>query len=103
MEKVAMGLTVCCTDIVDTYEIRTMDFIETMDEIEVTTPVYNDALKRGWIGDISFKTCRTINAEDGETEFPICDGHKDILLASVRIWSADPESGVIWKYRFLKK
>jgi predicted Rdx family selenoprotein len=102
MEKVALGLIVYCTDMANTYELKITDFVETMDEIEIETPVYNEALQRGWIGDISFKTWRTADLNGVDTE-PIRGGHDDVLLASVRIWSADRDSGVTWKYRFLKK
>ena len=103
MEKVAMGLTVRCTDIADVHELKVVDFTDTMDEIEVTTPVYNDALKRGWIGNLSLQTCRTVDIVDCGAAEPVRDCYNDVLLASVRIWGADPESGVTWKYRFLKK
>ena len=103
MEKAAESLIVYCTDIADSHELKVMDFMESMDEIEITTPVYNDALKRGWIGDISFHTHNTIDIVTGDKQQSIYDKHRDVLLASVRIWSADSESVVTWKYRFLKK
>ena len=103
MEKAATGLIVRCTDIADAHELKVITFIDTMDEIEVTTPVYNDALKRGWIGDLSFQTYRTVDFVSCHDAEPVRDGYKDVLLASVRVWDADPESGVVWKYRFLKK
>lgn len=103
MEKVATGLIVHCTDAADTHRLNVIDFLETMDEIEITTPVYNDALQRGWIGDLSFQTYKTLEIVSGDDVNPVRDSHRDVLLASVRIWSADPESGVTWKYRFLKK
>ena len=103
MEKAAMGLIVRCTDIADVHELKVCDFIDTMDEIEITTPVYNDELKRGWIGNLSFQTCCTFDFVDCNDAEPVRDGYNDVLLASVRIWGADPESGVTWKYRFLKK
>ena len=103
MEKAAMGLIVRCTDVACTHELRVVDFIDTMDEIEVTTPVYNEALKRGWIGNLSLQTCRTFDFVGCNDAEPVRDSYNDVLLASVRIWGADPESGVTWKYRFLKK
>ena len=103
MEKVAIGLIVHCTDIADAHELKVLNFTETMDEIEITTQVYNDALKRGWIGNLSFQTYRTADLVSCHDAEPVRDGYNDVLLASVRIWDADPESGVIWKYKFLKK
>lgn len=103
MEKVANGLIVHCTDIADAHELKVTNFVETMDEIEITTSVYNDALKRGWIGDLSFQTYRTVDLANCQDTKPIRDSHNDVLLASVRVWDVDPEGGVIWKYRFLKK
>lgn len=103
MEKAAMGLIVRCTDIADTHELKVVNFIDTMDEIEVTTPMYNDVLKRGWIGNLSFQTYRTFDFVSCHEAEPVRDGYNDVLLASVRIWDTDLESGVTWKYRFLKK
>lgn len=103
MEKVATGLIVYCTDAADTHRLNVVDFTETMDEVEIATPVYNDALQRGWIGDLSFQTYKTLDVVSCDETTPVRDSHRDVLLASVRVWGADPESGVIWKYRFLKK
>lgn len=103
MEKVAMGLIVHCTDVADAYRLNAIDFAETMDEIEVTTQVYNDVLQRGWVGDLSFQTYKTLEIVNGDAVEPVRDSYKDVLLASVRVWGANPEDGVVWKYKFLKK
>lgn len=103
MEKVVTGLIVHCTDVADTHRLNVVDFTETMDEIEITTPVYNDALKRGWIGDLTFQTYKTLELVSCDDATPVRDSHSDVLLASIRVWDANPEGGVIWKYRFLKK
>lgn len=103
MEIIARGLTVYCTDIVDTYSLKVLDFTETKDEIEIITQVYNNALKRGWIGNLSFQTHNTIDIVSCHDTDPMRDSYDDVLLASVGILSAEPDGAVIWKYRFLKK
>ena len=103
MEKVARGLIVHCTDAADSHRLNVLDFTEIVDEIEITTSVYNEALQRCWIGDLSFQTCRTVDLVDCQDTTPVRDSHRDVLLASVRVWEANLENGVTWKYRFLKK
>ncbi len=103
MEKVATGLIVYCTDAADAHRLNVVDFTETIDEIEITTQVYNDALQRGWIGELTFQTYKTLDIVSCDDVQPVRDSYRDVLLASVRVWGANPEDGVIWKYRFLKK
>ena len=79
------------------------DFEDNRDEILIRTQVDELNLKRGWIGDLTYDTTPGLGVEDEEIwSFGARDTFRDVLLASVKVWSTD--NGIItWEYRFLKK
>ena len=79
------------------------DYDESIDEIEIRTPIRNDQLDRGWIGDLTYSTVKAHDVESGtEIENVAQSTYNDVLLASVTVYAMD-EHMIIWKYRFLKK
>lgn len=60
-------------------------------------------MKRGWIGDLSYSTRKSLDIQTGnDTGIIAEDTYKDVLLRSVNILTVD--DGVItWEYTFLKK
>lgn len=98
-------LSIICKDDINTYEIKECTgYDESIDEIKIRTIVKNNELKRGWIGDLSYKTMtsREILDCNNFTNLFAEDTYKDVLLKSVNIWTMD-EGTITWEYTFLKK
>lgn len=99
------GLNIVCKDTTNTYEIKECSgYDESIDEIKIRTVVKNNELKRGWIGDLSYKTRNSRELVDcnNYTDSFAEDIYKDVLLKSVNIWSMEDEI-ITWEYTFLKK
>lgn len=97
------GLTIFCKDENNIYEIKEcVGYDENIDEIKIRTMVKNTELKRGWTGDLSYKTYDNIDLFDNYNDSFAEDTYKDVLLRSVNIWSME-DGFITWEYTFLKK
>ncbi len=104
MNTIYENLNVICRDESNTYKIlECSGYDESIDEIKIRTVVKNNELKRGWIGDLSYSTGKSIDILTADyVDFVVEDTYQDVLLRSVNIWTID--DGIItWEYTFLKK
>ena len=94
---------ICKNALGEEIKIYATDYDECVDEIKVRTDFRNDQLDRGWIGDLTYSTVRSYEAETGnESEVVAKSTYNDVLLVSITVYGID--DGVItWEYRFLKK
>ena len=78
------------------------EYSETLDEIIIKTTAMIPELRRGWLGDLTYATCKGYSIETGNEEeciFKCC--YHDVLL--IRVEAAyEPNEAVRWTYTFLK-
>lgn len=95
-------LNVICKNNNNICEIKECSgYDESVDEIKVRTVVNNNDLKRGWVGDLSYKTIKSSKLSGENINSFVENTYKDVLLKSVNIFSMD--DGIItWEYTFCK-
>ena len=77
-------------------------FEDYSNEIIVTSGESIDSLKRGWVGDMVYKTCMGIDVKTGKNINGVSyRGFKDVLLARINVTS-EMDAALKWTYTFLK-
>ena len=85
-------------------ELYITDISEYEHEIEVYSECIHPALKRGWNGDMIYRSYKTYelptaNNIEGYVNLTTV---KDVLLRSVQCFTVSDDAPVEWKYTFLK-
>ena len=77
-------------------------FEDYCNEIIITSGESIDSLKRGWVGDMVYKTYRGVDSKTGSNVNGVSyRGFKDVLLARINVVSSVDEA-LKWTYTFLK-
>ena len=103
MNIAARYINVQCVDCADAYELFPSYIDEYDDSIEIITEFYNNKLCRGWIGDLTYYGIGYTIQNENEKANTNRHMFKDVILQNVTIWKCEPDSYVMWKYRFLKQ
>ena len=104
MDVATSCIKVQCIDCANAHELFPSHIGEYDDSIEVITSIYNNELRRGWVGDLEYYGVGFNIRNDTSNEKANTNRHtfKNVLLQNVVIWSCEPDDCIMWKYRFLK-
>ena len=103
MNVVTDCIKVQCVDCASVHELYPSYIDEYDDSIEVRTPVYNNELHRGWVGDLEYYGVGVNILNENEKVNTNKHTFKDALLQNVTIWNCEPDNCIMWKYKFLKQ
>lgn len=103
MDIAARYINVQCVDCANAYELVPSYVDEDEDSIEIITEFYNNELRRGWVGDLTYYGVGSPIQNEKEKANTNRHIFKDVILQNITIWNCEPDSFVMWKYRFLKK
>lgn len=92
-----------CIDCANVHELFPLYIDECDDSIEVRTGIYNNELRRGWMGDLTYYGVGFNIQNENEKVNTNRHTFKDVILQNVAIWQCESDSYVMWKYTFLKK
>lgn len=102
MNVVTDYIKVQCIDCASVYELFPSYIDEYDDSIEIRTGVYNNELRRGWIGDLTYYGVGVNIQNENEKANTNKHAFKDVILQNITIWTCEPDSCIMWKYKFLK-
>lgn len=103
MNIVTDYIKVQCVDCASAHELFVSYIDEYDDFIEVRTAVYNNELHRGWMGDLTYYGVGVNIQNENEKADTNRHTFKDVLLQNITIWTCEPDSCIMWKYKFLKQ